>query len=213
METSEPVTRPAFLQNLSSKDKAILALSDSDVAALSWQQVCELAKSNQLDRFSRRPSELRRYLEHNAQLSQRHGSILAYILSQQLGWREGERPSGGPFEQASDWKVLLNNWPYELEPDIVHLVVWTKFSLDEDEDTGDLTWEAKVTVQRFVDATFGSQVGEENVVWFRNWRSLKSIRGVEHIHVMLHKPDPNFVREITATNPLPYLVSPHPGSS
>lgn len=35
------------------------------------------------------------------------------------------------------------------------------------------------------------------VIWFKNWRSLKSIHAVEHFHVMLYDPDADFVREIT----------------
>lgn len=37
----------------------------------------------------------------------------------------------------------------------------------------------------------------DQVIWFKNWASLKSIRSVEHFHVMLFDPDPEFVREIT----------------
>jgi hypothetical protein len=35
------------------------------------------------------------------------------------------------------------------------------------------------------------------VIWFKNWASLKSIHAVEHFHVMLFDPDPEFVREVT----------------
>ena len=35
------------------------------------------------------------------------------------------------------------------------------------------------------------------VIWFKNWKSLKSIHAVEHFHVMLYDPDPKFVEEIT----------------
>ncbi|EKD11891.1 hypothetical protein MBM_09970 [Drepanopeziza brunnea f. sp. 'multigermtubi' MB_m1] len=35
------------------------------------------------------------------------------------------------------------------------------------------------------------------VIWFKNWRALKSIHSVEHFHVMLYDPDPEFVRRIT----------------
>jgi hypothetical protein len=35
------------------------------------------------------------------------------------------------------------------------------------------------------------------VIWFKNWRSLKSVHAVEHFHVMLFDPDPGFVKEIT----------------
>jgi hypothetical protein len=35
------------------------------------------------------------------------------------------------------------------------------------------------------------------VIWFKNWAALKSVRAVEHFHVMLFDPDAEFVREIT----------------
>ena len=35
------------------------------------------------------------------------------------------------------------------------------------------------------------------VIWFKNWRSLKSVHAVEHFHVMLQDPDLKFVEEIT----------------
>jgi hypothetical protein len=35
------------------------------------------------------------------------------------------------------------------------------------------------------------------VIWFKNWASLKSVKAVEHFHVMLFDPDPEFVKEIT----------------
>lgn len=38
---------------------------------------------------------------------------------------------------------------------------------------------------------------EENVVWFLNWASLKSIHAVEHFHVLLFEPDEEFVERVT----------------
>jgi len=35
------------------------------------------------------------------------------------------------------------------------------------------------------------------VIWFKNWRSLKSVQAVEHFHVMLYDPGLEFVRRIT----------------
>lgn len=35
------------------------------------------------------------------------------------------------------------------------------------------------------------------MVWFKNWRSLKSVHAVEHFHVMIKDPDMDFIREIT----------------
>lgn len=35
------------------------------------------------------------------------------------------------------------------------------------------------------------------VIWFKNWKSLKSVKAVEHFHVMLFDPDLEFVRRVT----------------
>ena len=34
-------------------------------------------------------------------------------------------------------------------------------------------------------------------MWFWNCKSLKSVHAVEHFHVLLYKPDMEFVEEIT----------------
>ena len=96
-----------------------------------------------------------------------------------------------------DYKILYNDWPYGLEQKIVHLVVWTKFDLEDDPATDDLTPKARQEIDEFVEMTFRSRVPRERVIWFKNWKSLKSIHAVEHFHVMLYDPDMEFVREIT----------------
>lgn len=37
----------------------------------------------------------------------------------------------------------------------------------------------------------------KQVIWFKNWTSIKSVRSVEHFHVMLFDPDPEFVDYVT----------------
>ena len=103
---------------------------------------------------------------------------------------------------VDDIKILYNDWPYGIDPCIVHLVVWTKFELESapvsaSNPLGDLTPEARKQINDFVDKTFVSVCGRENVIWFKNWSSLKSIHAVEHFHVMLFDPDMEFVRNIT----------------
>jgi hypothetical protein len=76
-------------------------------------------------------------------------------------------------------------------------VVWTKFELADDPATGELTAEAREAIEQYVQRTFSSRVAAESVVWFKNWKSLKSVHAVEHFHVMLHRPDGAFIAEIT----------------
>lgn len=93
--------------------------------------------------------------------------------------------------------MLYNDWPYGLDERIVHLVIWTKFALEENAEKDDLTPEARRQIDDYVQRTFCSKVDPEHVVWFRNWASLKSVHAVEHFHVMLYDPDPQFIKEIT----------------
>ena len=45
----------------------------------------------------------------------------------------------------------------------VHLVIWTKFELEDDPATDDLTPEARAELDQYVDKTFCSKLGKENV--------------------------------------------------
>lgn len=103
---------------------------------------------------------------------------------------------------ADDIKTLYNDWPYGIDPRIVHLVVWTKFELEsapvtDENPNGDLTPEFRKKISDYVDETFVSVCKDDSVVWFKNWSSLKSIHAVEHFHVFLFDPDMDFIKEIT----------------
>jgi len=149
---------------------------------------------DRVDKFHRKPSELRRYRQFTHHLIKQHGSIMAFMLSERLKWDSIE-PKGRPFQHDSDIKILYNDWPYGIDPDIVHLVVWTKFELEDDPETGLSTPESRQQIEEYVQKTFGSKT--KDFVWFKNWKSLKSVQALEHFHVMLYRPDEEFVRAIT----------------
>ena len=210
---------PLFLQNLKPKERAIIGTPDSEYHILTWDEVRQVIAINALGAFQRIPSDLRRYLAYNHYLKEEHGSVMNFVLRERLAWAEPIVPDGKPFEKESDIKILWNDWPYGIDAKIVHLVVWTKFDLEDDPKTDDLTDEARALIEEFVRRTFRDVVGDENVssrnlillfviigtmkanesqvIWFKNWRSLKSINSVEHFHVMLYDPDSEFIEEIT----------------
>ncbi|TQN68924.1 N-acetylglucosamine-induced protein 1 [Colletotrichum shisoi] len=188
---------PEGLRNLSAKDVGILRTPDGAYRPQTWDEVRRLVATNRLDLFQRVPSELRRYRLFIHHLIKEHGSVMNFVLEHRLGWQEPLVARGKPFETETDWKVLYNDWPYGIDERIVHLVVWTKFELEEDPATGDLTEGARGEIEAFVDKTFRARTGPDTVIWFKNWRSLKSVHAVEHFHVMLFDPDPEFIREVT----------------
>ncbi|KAK4034281.1 hypothetical protein C8A01DRAFT_49300 [Parachaetomium inaequale] len=187
---------PDFLRSLSDKDRGIISTPDSEYEMDSWPVVREKVAQNRLELFQRVPSDLRRYLGFVWKLKQDYGSVMNFILSQRLQWTLPITPRGRPFELDDDIKVLRNDWPYGIDKRIVHLVVWTKFALEEDAATGDLTDTARAEIDAYVRKAF-SKMPPDHVIWFKNWASLKSVKSVEHFHVMLFDPAMEFVNEIT----------------
>lgn len=162
-DSEQTDTCPLFLQNLNAKDISILSTSDAEYKILSWPEVQAIIAANRLDAFQRVPSALRKYFAYNAYLKKTHGSVMEFVLKERLGWTEPITPKGKPFEREDDVKVLWNDWPYGIDGRIVHLVVWTKFDLEDDPKTDDLTVKARAEIENFVAKVFGDVVGKENV--------------------------------------------------
>jgi hypothetical protein len=158
---------PPFLSNLNPKDLGIISTPDSQYHVLTWPEVQQIIGRNRIDLFQRVPSQLRRYLAYNYDLKQQYGSVMEFVLQERLGWTLPVKPEGKPFEKKEDLKVLWNDWPYGIDKRIVHLVVWTKFVLEDDPATDDLTPEARREIDGHVDRVFGEKLGKENVSLFR----------------------------------------------
>nr|POE99475.1 n-acetylglucosamine-induced protein 1 [Quercus suber] len=190
---------PSYLRYALSNapDRENLSTPESAYERQTWADVRAIVRDHRLDLFRRLPSDLRRYRQYCARLAAEHGSIMAYVVDVRLGWTGDLEPRGKFFEHETDYKILLNDWPYGLDPRIRHLVVWTKFVIPEEPDSESLTAEAHAALEDFVARRFETVCGRENVVWFKNWSALKSIHAVEHFHVLLFDPPPGFVDEVT----------------
>lgn len=208
---------PDFLAELTDKDRLIVSTPDSLYQTQTWDEVREIVRANDLALFQRVPSDLRRYKAFTWKLARDYGSVTDFLLNERLGWQPPLSAKGSyPFECAEDYKVLFNDWPYGIDSRIVHLVVWTKFALEEDPQTGDLTDQARQHLRDFMADKFLSYIPETQVsavylytrlllliltlikvIWFKNWAALKSVNAVEHFHIMLYDPDPEFVKRIT----------------
>jgi hypothetical protein len=64
-------------------------------------------------------------------------------------------------------RILYNDWPYGVEEGIVHLVVWTKFALEDDPATGDLTPRARQEIDDYVTKVFRSRMPADEVSWIK----------------------------------------------
>ena len=94
----------------------------------------------------------------------------------------------------------MNDWPYGFTPDVTHIIAWSKVRIPDQKPEGYLTPESVALVEGFVQRTFvealnlyrlqqcvagDSDAGNDRVLWFRNWTGLQSVRGLEHVHILV----------------------------
>lgn len=198
-EEEQTIECPAFLRYCldGSKDKDIIGTPDADYERLTWEEVREHVASDRPDLFQRTPSDLRKYRQFCHEIEARYGSVLTFLIKERLRWVD-VLPSSNEDFRPGNYKILHNDWPYGIDKRIVHLIVWAKFTMQEDGETGLLVPEMRRKVDDFVEETFARRCVADSVVWFRNWTSLKSVHAIEHIHVMLFAPDPALIDRVTA---------------
>lgn len=204
------------------RDVAILSQAGGPVRDLAWPEVQQVVAKMELFRFQRRPHDLRNYLrwkhatelafgETDAGSGARVSGVLLYILKVRLEGRWGtdlpiyNSAAGRTLleDVAQDACILSNDFPYAIDPSIVHVVVWLRTPVpvepvpDRDENspktlaaTTQLTHKSNTLINRYVEVNFvdGLGLSPDRVLWFKNWAALQSIPAMEHFHVMLRDP-------------------------
>ncbi|KAM3525222.1 hypothetical protein NHJ13051_004087 [Beauveria bassiana] len=199
-------SKPAF--NLTTVDKWILQQPDEMFKKHDWEDLRRIIESNQLQDLKRTPIELRKYLEWTAGIKAEYGSMTDYLMKNRLPAAWGQPPftsaSTVPMADASDYAILLNDWPYALAPGITHVIVWTRTRIPADDDRGDMLPESRRLVGDFVRRTFADALGpggEDRVLWFKNWVALQSVRALEHFHVLVKDVDHDMLEKWTGERP------------
>lgn len=133
-----------------------------------------------------------------------YGSMSNYLLAHRLPKAWGQPPftpeSNVPFEKTSDYRVLINDWPYGITSNMRHIVVWTRTPIETDDVVGDMTPQSRRLVTDFVQRFFIERLGpggSEQVLFFKNWVALQSVRALEHVHVLVRDVDPEILDEWT----------------
>ena len=172
-----------------------------------------LSGNNDLALLERKPSDVIRYNEWTSKIEATYGSINNFVCQERLHWTPlpGSSPESGPvfahvspvpFANQDDYKILRNDWPYGLTPDITHLVVWLKNRIHVNEHNGDLTAGSRERIEDFVQVVFTDRLardgdGNDRVLWFKNWTALQSVRGLEHVHILIRNAPEDLLEEWT----------------
>ncbi|KAI1085779.1 hypothetical protein F5B20DRAFT_17710 [Whalleya microplaca] len=206
MSDNVPITTPPEEAPfpLTDVDKWVLSLTDEEFHYHDWEDMKKIIGENNLSVLKRKPSDLRRYMRWTADTKAEYGSMTSYLLKHRLPQAWGSPPftpvSNVPFDGPSDYRVLLNDWPYGMTSDMVHIVVWSRTIIKTDPNTGDMTPESLHTVANFVKRFFVDRLGpggDNKVLWFKNWVALQSVRTLEHIHVIVRDVEKDVLDEWT----------------
>ena len=167
-----------------------------------------------MEQLKRLPSDLHKYLRWSYKTKKAYGTITDFVVRERLFWTpKDDQPltahsfthhSSLPFEDRRDYAILLNDWPYGFEQGIKHIVVWSRTPIAVDDDRGDVTPESRRLIEEFVGRCFVNALAAEanisreeagqRVMWFKNWVSLQSVRGVDHVHVLVKDPPESLLR-------------------
>ncbi|KAK3722947.1 hypothetical protein LTR37_002092 [Vermiconidia calcicola] len=179
---------------LTAIDRELLSMRDEDFHKITWDDLKNIIADNRLEQLKRIPSDLRRYLAWSYNIKKNYGGILNFVIKERLHWTPlsstgpplFEHRSDIPFADRSDFVVLVNDWPYGFDEGIIHIVVWSKTPIPVDDVQGDVTPESRRLIEELVEQYFMRELkgGREQVMWFKNWVSLQSVRGVDHVHVL-----------------------------
>ncbi|RPB02106.1 hypothetical protein L873DRAFT_1841974 [Choiromyces venosus 120613-1] len=185
---------------LTDKDIKQLALTDEEYKLQTWEGLKAIIEENRLEELKRVPSDLKRYISWSHKTRKEYGTIQAFVLKERLGWTDLTAENPTPFASKADTKILVNDWPYGVALGILHLVVWTKVSIptiqEPNPEAGDITPESRKLIRDFVQQTFIQHLSAENVLWFKNWASIQSVRSVEHIHVLVRGASDEFLKSV-----------------
>ncbi|KAM5447001.1 hypothetical protein MaudCBS49596_006181 [Microsporum audouinii] len=193
--------------DLNESDRQILAQTDEEFVYHNWNELKDIIANNKLELLKRKPSDLRRYAAWSNDIKGQYGTITNFICRERLHWPVDTDPqtqcqNATPFADPRDYKILRNDWPYGLTPDITHLCIWVKNRIDTTPENGDVTEESRALIDDFVNKIFISRLDEfpdavDRVVWFKNWTALQSVRSLEHIHVLVRDVPDDIIVEWT----------------
>ncbi|PGH04337.1 hypothetical protein AJ79_07117 [Helicocarpus griseus UAMH5409] len=198
MGDPQPLDSTSLPFNLTEIDRQVLSQTDEEFVYHDWADLKDIVAANKLEVFRRKPSDLVRYIAWTTETKAKYGSITNYVCRERLRWQfdPADDPASHcrnpvPFADPNDYKILRNDWPYGVTPDITHLVVWLKNSIPVKAENGDMTDESRALIGDFVSRTFVARLeklfpdAKDRVLWFKNWTALQSVRSVEHVHVLV----------------------------
>ncbi|KAG0665452.1 hypothetical protein C6P45_000449 [Maudiozyma exigua] len=180
---------------------------------ITWDDIKEYISTGELYKLRRSKEETVRYRAHKQELKDKDISIIDSVLGK-LNWTldnleeinakiypTDDDKLKASFSKKDLFKLLPNDFPYMFQPNIIHLLVWSKVrlpiypndhtevSMEKHNDVlPKMNPEMEQRINVFLETSLGKKLGlkpREDYVWFINYSSLQSIRAISHIHLLV----------------------------
>ncbi|CCH45082.1 hypothetical protein BN7_4660 [Wickerhamomyces ciferrii] len=176
---------------------------------ITWERSKEIIETNALAELYRNFSETARYGEFKLKVKANGSTVVNEIIRERLQWvnKDGSfaltPKSNELFTYEKDVKIITNDFPYNFEDSITHFVVWSKVIIESDpnSDIGDVDDLTKEIINTYVYKSFVEALGlsKDQVIWFRNFPAIQSVKELSHIHVLIKDLDTKHFSKIIGT--------------
>lgn len=176
--------------------------------SMDWDEIKQLVASGRLEQLQRHEECTRRYREHRKSLNV---DLATYVL-EKLQWSSEkirflnkrystrEQKIAASFSSKTLFSVTRNDFPYDFEPNVHHLLVWSKIGLplyEDDSNGAEQDAETRSRIEEFFRFNLEDRCGvsRADYCWFVNYSSLQSIRKISHIHLLVKTRDRELIED------------------
>ncbi|KAM3162909.1 hypothetical protein ACU8KH_03175 [Lachancea thermotolerans] len=176
---------------------------------LSWDQILDLIASGELQELKRTPRVAELYQQYRAELAAQHTTVVDAVIDRKLRWDRcelaaldarlptAEARAAAMLSDPALYKLLPNDFPYDFDPRVFHLVLWSKVRIPLYKHHGSRETVPAVydKIQSFLSAKLRPH-GVRNFAWFINYPHLQSVKAVSHIHILIYTEDAHVISDI-----------------
>lgn len=181
-----------------------------------WQEARSYVGSGRLELLKRSPEGTEKYRKHKQTLT---GDISIDVCGK-LGWDPQEiielntvkfpnpaQKVDAVFSSSKWFKTTVNDFPYDFESGIHHLLIWSKVSLPlYGENSETIQNEVYNKISNFLkyNLEIHYRLDPQDYLFFINYSNLQSVKAISHIHLLLHS-DESIANKILSDQLKPYI--------
>lgn len=132
------------------------------VNSYNWDFIKQFHKNSPSIQINRSKEIENKYLEHKLLLIKNKISIHDYIIKKY-------------FEDDCEYKFVNNEFPYHVENNIEHKLLWFNPNINY------------IIDEKYINTLLNKLLFDKNYIYFENIDSNKSIKSIRHIHVFVNK--------------------------